>query len=201
AIVDNLIKDMDGSELNRVLKHNDKDDKGGIAFNLLGNLLHEIVLTKKCGDLSGVQKPGTFCVTSQGTLFERVSKPEAGWRVATANGKTWFDAVKTGVNHAQAQHFCNRPGLALPTMEDYQSFRAYFEQDASGKFTDAGRKELYALFPNMAGKGFWSDTLRPGDSGYAYGFNGHNGDIDNDSRDSRSAYGAVRCVSAPSVER
>ncbi|MFN7685255.1 MAG: hypothetical protein ACK5QT_07580, partial [Oligoflexia bacterium] len=47
AIVDNLIKDMDGSELNRVLKHNDKDDKGGIAFNLLGNLLHEIVLTKK----------------------------------------------------------------------------------------------------------------------------------------------------------
>jgi hypothetical protein len=190
---------MDGSELNRVLKHNDRDDKGGIAFNLL----HEMVSIKKCGDLSGVQKPGTFCVTSQGTVFERVSKPdtEAGWRVGTANGKTWFDAVNTRVNHAQAQQFCNWPGLALPTMEDYQSFRAYFERDASGKFTDAGRKELYALFPNMADKWFWSDTLRPGGSGHAYGFHGSDGFIGNGYRVSRDDHGAVRCVSAPSVER
>ena len=203
AIVDNLIKDMDGSELNRVLKHNDKDDKGGIAFNLLGNLLHEIVSSKKCGDLSGVRKPGTFCVTSQGTVFERVSQPEAGWRVVTANGKTWFDAVNTRVNHAQAQHFCNRPGLALPKSEDYRSFRAYFERDSDGYFTDAGRKELYALFPNMVGKWFWSDTLHPGDSDLASGFDGNSGGIGNGSRasSSRYYYYAVRCVSAPSVER
>jgi hypothetical protein len=194
-VIDNLIKEMDGAELKRVLKH--EDDKGGIAFNLL----HEMVSIKKCGDLSGVQKPGTTCITSKGIVFVRVSKPESGWRAATANGKAWFDAVKTSVNHHEARAFCERPGFALPTQEDYESFSAYFERDSRGYFTDAGRKDLYALFPNMADKWFWSDTLLPGDSDVAYGFGGYSGGFVNVTRGYRYVYLAVRCVSAPSVER
>ena len=191
-VIDNLIKEMDGAELKRVLKH--EDDKGGIAFNLL----HEMVSIKKCGDLSGVQKPGTTCITSQGVVFVRVSKPEAGWRAATANGKAWFNAVKTNVNHAEARAFCERPGFALPTLEDYESFSAYFEQDSRGYFTDAGRKELHALFPNMADKWFWSDAFRPGVSDWAHAFNGSSGNYD--VRGLGYVYNAVRCVSAPSVD-
>jgi hypothetical protein len=122
--------------------------------------------------------------------------------VVTANGKTWFDAVKTKVNHAEARAFCKRSGFALPTLEDYHSFSAYFERTSYGYFTDAGRKELYALFPNMVGKWFWSDTLDPGGSDSAYAFSGYDGGvIVSGSRDSRVANLAVRCVSAPSVER
>ncbi|MFN7685145.1 MAG: hypothetical protein ACK5QT_07010 [Oligoflexia bacterium] len=186
--------EMDGAELKRVLKH--EDDKGGIVFNLL----HEMVSIKKCGDLSGVQKPGTTCITSQGVVFVRVSKPEAGWRAATANGKTWFDAVKTNLNHAEARAFCKRPGFALPTQEDYESFRAYFERTSSGYFTGAGREELYALFPNMKDNWFWSDTEYPVDSGGAYVFSGSLGAIYVDDRSLRYVPFAVRCVSAPSVD-
>jgi len=101
-----------------------------------------------------------------------------------------------------ATEACAKIGGILPTTQDYESLVSYFDVlyvnvknlDGKPSLTDQGRKDLYAIFPDMISVGgatrwFWSASSAG--NIYAQDFVGYGGDI---YIDYRYRHDSVRCV-------
>ena len=77
------------------------------------------------------------------------------------------------VADSPATEACAKIGGTLPTIQQYENLSTYFEHSLSGfpayhSLNDQGRKDLYALFPDIPGhRVFWSSSVSLGPSGYS----------------------------------
>lgn len=121
-----------------------------------------------------VQGPGTF-----GKAWQDPSG--AIW--SSYQGEYTNDAIQPDQNSvvvdSPATEACAKIGGALPTAQQYSQLASYFEMD-QGYLTIQGRKDIFAIFPDMADsqgkiRGFWTSTVSPSDAGVAYVFSGYSG--------------------------
>ncbi len=194
-LLNRLLADMEGPELKQAM--GSKSDGKTVFFNVLNDLAH----LSKCIDLKGKPRPGTACITSQGAVFVRVDQPEAGWLMAGKDGKIWFDAIQFGHSAQSGMNLSKAAGSgplgqssdrSIPDNEDFAQLLTAFEMRHNGArigtiqssspgrkssfLTQAGRRELYALFPGMENRWFRSATPHP-QPGSAYAFDGYHGDV------------------------
>ncbi|MBI3555499.1 MAG: hypothetical protein HY074_04470 [Deltaproteobacteria bacterium] len=129
-----------------------------------------------------------------GTLWSerlRLSSQDVRYR----NGGTVKDGIVTqSESIADAVGTCARLDCQLPTKNDYEKLKIYFDLDANGLLTEQGKKDYQKVFPDMEEKLFWSSSIyHPdgGNQGRAYIFNGSNGAIERRYRDIKLS---VRCL-------
>jgi hypothetical protein len=118
---------------------------------------------------------GTVVISTKGFEFELVLKEneKESWKDLTS-GITWHDIEdKRYTHHEAVKEFEGR----LPTKEE-------FEFAESHGFRD--------VLPNFLNKLFWSASVHPDNSYFAFYFNGYNGDVYNVFRDNYNV--SVRCV-------
>ena len=117
---------------------------------------------------------GTTVITSKGFKFKLVSrkKGKESWKDLTSK-LTWHDAEDEKYRHYQAQE---KFGNGFPTKEEFEVAESH------------GFREVV---PNMANKWFWSSSVDPYSTYYAFGFGGDDGDI---YYDFRFFNYSVRCV-------
>lgn len=94
-------------------------------------------------------------------------------------------------DHLGAKEYCESISARLPSKEEFTRLREYMG-------AQPGTPEGYShhhnkVLPNLSGYWFWSSSVDPNNSDYAYFFYGGYGDIDHDLRNYFN-YGAVRCV-------
>lgn len=118
---------------------------------------------------------GTKVITSNGFMFVLMNR-EAGkesWR-DEATGLIWHNLEDGKFNHNQAvEKFRDK----LPTKEEFETVEEH------------GFREV---LPNMKNQWFWSASVHPYYSYYAYGFIGYSGDVGSGNRYYDG--GSVRCV-------
>lgn len=113
---------------------------------------------------------GDIVTTSRGFNFEFLGNNI--WKDLTS-GITWYDIENRKHKHDEAiDQFKNR----LPSKEDFKLAELH------------GFREI---LPSMKNNRFWSSSVRPNDSGFAYFFGGNDGDV---YYGYRSFSGSVRCV-------
>jgi hypothetical protein len=118
---------------------------------------------------------GELVKTTKGFVWELVSRNEGfeSWRDNTTK-LVWTETDFKGNHHEASELF---PGL-LPTKEEFETAELH------------GIREIM----DMNGKWFWSSSVYPFNTYYAYGFSGVNGGV---FYFSRSSYGeAAVCVAA-----
>lgn len=89
--------------------------------------------------------------------------------IVTAQGKT------SNMDQYDADEYCKDGGTRLPTKEEFQQLAKYLgEGTAQGysPFLSDGKTEI---LPGLSGEQFWSSSLYPGNSDYAFAFKGGNG--------------------------
>jgi hypothetical protein len=154
-IVEQLVRDMEGEQLKRVLSYN--QDQGSIAYQILKENLN----TPQCTEIK--TKPsvpeGAACVSKTGGLFQRIVKPHPGWQEAVPPYRIWFDEIQNQIRHEDAQRFCSARGLSLPSKADLEIFKGYFSTGADGCLDDEGRRELFHLFPGLKDRWTWAADL------------------------------------------
>ncbi len=136
------------------------------------------VQIKACNDSSTNLRSvvvGFKCRTSKGAIYERVARANFGESWKDSDGLIWSDYIGS---HSQydAVSLCQRLSGTLPA-------RADFERGEANGFRE--------VLPNMKDRWFWSSSVRPNYSAYAYDFNGDIGYIAYYNRDSNYA---VRCA-------
>lgn len=114
--------------------------------------------------------------TSKGFEFQKV---EGGWK-DLATQLIWFEEIKTNINQYDAEKWATEQGKRLADIEEFKEAEAH------------GIRELPMKWE---GFWFWSSTVYPGNSDYAYEFNGGYGNVGNDNRDSSYDVDAARCLS------
>ena len=135
-----------------------------------------------CSELTEEQRSDlrTVCVTKKGAKFKRVAMEGFGeaWMGSTGeNGKQqiWSDRIGSA-NQYDAIDNCKAIAGSLPSKEDF------IRGEANG---------IREVLPNMKDHWFWSSSVHPDSSDYAYGFNDNDGDVEDVFR---NFYGSVRCV-------
>lgn len=89
-----------------------------------------VVELDACATLNPEAPVGTLCLSSAGTVFERVNHLKMkGWEDKDPQGIIWFDAVKSGVTISEATDFCNSISAQLPTEDMYKAARNHGFQD------------------------------------------------------------------------
>jgi hypothetical protein len=132
--------------------------------------------------------------TSTGAVFELVERKGFKTAIKAPNGAVWsefqgyFENIGTSkdrvVTDSAAVRQCASVEAALPSLADYSTLKRYFELDREGFFTEQGRQDLHAVFPDMIekkwtgngyeiiGRWFWTST---GLDAYAVKINGFTG--------------------------
>lgn len=134
-----------------------------------------------------------------GDVFVRdTSNAALGEAYRDPKGMIWGDIAKKPdgnpiyMTHAAATQYCENKGASLPTREDFLRLRRYL-----GYHTGDGYSSLATdgkdILPGLSGKWFWSSSVHPYGSDYAYFFSGSRGVMYYDHRVSKIA---VRCVSS-----
>jgi hypothetical protein len=90
------------------------------------------------------------------------------------------------MNQYQATEYCQSIGAQLPSREDFTRLREYM-----GAQSGTYRGYTPQILPGLADNWYWSSSVHPDYSYYAYDFSGNYGDV---GFDYRSFYDAVRCV-------
>jgi hypothetical protein len=141
--------------------------------------------------LAGMAMVGIFVVstahadttytTSKGAVFTQVQGPgsfENAWK--DPSGTIWSsyqgdfanNAIKPDQNNvvvdSPATEACAKIGGALPTAQQYEMLDSYFDRDSNNYLTDQGRKDLYAIFPDMQNHWFWTSSVVSGVPDDAY---------------------------------
>jgi hypothetical protein len=145
--------------------------------------------------------------SSTGAVFEPVEWPGLGMALKAPDGLIWIKLlekeslanqgkVENGIIvDSDATRACVEVGGRLPTNDEFERLRKYFEQNSIGWMTDSGRMDFHRIFPGMKNKFFWSSSVHPGISDdYAFDFSGGNGNM---SSGFRWHIRAVTCVSGP----
>jgi len=122
-------------------------------------ILSALVLT------AGAAHADTTYKTSTGAIFTQVNLPSGpAWK--DPSGRTWSmsqgkfanNAIKTDTDKfvvdSPAVEACAKIGEKLPTLDDYQTLSSYFDWEGP-----QGKKDLFALFPDMKGHEFWTSSL------------------------------------------
>lgn len=125
---------------------------------------------------------GTIVKTTKGFEFQLVQKenPKEYWK-DLSTGLTWGPKEEGTYNHHEA---LAKFGDKLPTKEQFEVAEAH------------GIREVLS---DMEGGWFWSSSVFPGYSVFAYVFYGGNGHVAVGNRSVDYSYGAARCVSLPSA--
>lgn len=110
--------------------------------------------------------------TRKGTIWTHVGLHS--WK-DESSGLTWFPENPGRYNHKETMDLENDK-QRLPTKEEFEEAEKH------------GIREVL----NMFNKWYWSASVHPSYSYYAYDFSGGDGDIGYDSRD--DSYVSVRCV-------
>lgn len=129
--------------------------------------------------------PDNMYRTSTGAVFEAVSRKGFGNAVKGPDGTIWSknqgDFSNTGTNEggivtdSAATRACAKIGGTLPTKQAFEKLKNSFELDKDGYLTDQGRKDLYAVFPDMKDEWLWTSTVYPESSDKDYYFLGNTG--------------------------
>lgn len=146
--------------------------------------------------------PANSYRTSTGAVFSRIEHGRFGKAVVAPDGMIWSKYLGNFSNHgldkdgivtdSAATRACDKIKGNLPTKENFEKLKIYFELDSDGYLTVQGRKDLHKVFPYMKDRWFWSATLEPGYSNFAHDFDGYSGGIYEDVRSSN--VGSVLCV-------
>ena len=120
------------------------------------------VQIKACNDSSTSLRSvavGFKCRTSKGAIYERVARDNFGESWKDSDGLIWSDYIGS---HSQydAVSSCRRLSGTLPAPADFK------RGEANG---------FREVLPNMKDRWFWSSSVRPNNSYYAYGFDGGSG--------------------------
>jgi hypothetical protein len=125
--------------------------------------------------------------TSTGAVFTQVNSPSFGLCWADPEKTLWSSGQgdypwsvadlepQSDVAAISATDACVAVGGILPSEPDYITLISHFKQDANHVLTAQGQKDLYTLFPDMAGHSFWTSSRPINGSGYANDFNGNSG--------------------------
>lgn len=119
---------------------------------------------------------GTTVITSGGHKWQLTERKDGkeSWMDLQTN-LTWLDKEDGNFNHYEAME---KFGDKIPTKEMWE---------------EAEKHNVREVLPNMD-YWFWSSSVHPDYSDYAYVLNGYNGDIYDYYRSDYSSYSAVRCV-------
>jgi hypothetical protein len=96
--------------------------------------------------------------------------------------------------NSPATEACAKIGGLLPTALDFEKLASYFELDSNQLLTDQGKKDWYAVFPDMQGHWFWSSTVDPTPGYDVYDAIEFSGDDFSFDYDYRLTSVSVRCV-------
>mgnify|MGYP001609702433 CR=1 FL=1 len=145
-------------------------------------------------------------VTSKGAQFLKIAD---AWVVAP-DGTRWSNNQGQFSNQgpsnqdrlvsdSAATRACNKIAAKLPTVEQYENLKKYFELDSNGYLTERGRKDMIEVFPDMKKPDgffgwFWSSSVHQYNSQAAYTFLGLDGDFNIFFREVDEFF--VRCVSS-----
>lgn len=128
---------------------------------------------RDCASAAQNSQLGTRCQTSTGAVFVRV---DYGWKDTETKGKVWYDDMAKNLNQYSSKKLCSDKGQALPSKEDFQIAESH------------GFREI---LKDMKNRWFWSSSIYPYYTAFAYGFYGSDGNFDDDARYS---LGFARCV-------
>jgi hypothetical protein len=115
------------------------------------------------------------CMTSKGTVFERVSRDNFGEAWKGPDGLIWSDRIGSNSQN-YAMEMCKYLGGALPSRADLERGEAF------------GFREV---LPRMKDQWYWSSSLNPVNSCYAASLHGNSGDIIHDHLENKFSF---RCV-------
>jgi len=134
-----------------------------------------------CSELSATQRAtiNQVCVTSKGVKFRRVARANFGEAWADEEGQIWSDRIRNA-NQYDAIKYCKAIEGKLPSKDDF------IRGEANG---------IREVLPNMKARWFWSSSVHPKYSYFAYFFSGYNGFIDYYYRSNNSS-SSVRCVAS-----
>lgn len=187
GIVDSLLVDMNGKPLRRTLKHS--SDGNGIAYNLLRSLAS----VDAC-DPGKVSKAPSGYMCRAGTVMWKVEND-------TYAGKRVYRDMKSGLkvtepldgtsNQYNAGARCNN-GYRLPSGYPSSINGQYGFPNQDSDFTALESDNIRQVVPGMSSHWFWSSSVVPDVTYYAYVFSGNYGGIGDGSRDYNS--GAALCV-------
>jgi hypothetical protein len=167
--------------------------------------------------MSTVAFAGTTYTTSTGAVFTQVQGPgNFGKAWKDPDGTLWSsyqgmyanNAVKPDQNDvvvdSPATEACANIGGLLPTAQQYEKLATYFNRDLSNliffTFTDQGRKDLYAIFPDMENltlnriNYFWSSSVASYNPYNIYAFSSLTGHIYDFYSVERNGSSPVLCV-------
>src|ERR1039458_9749869 len=99
---------------------------------------------------------GTVVITEKGFEFERVEK---GWEDSETK-LTWFYPELGGLNHYEAMEKYNSHSKRIPTKEEFEDAEKH------------GFREVLGINSGW----FWSSSVYPNYTYYAYDFSGYYGD-------------------------
>ena len=148
-----------------------------------------------------------FEQTSTGAIFEPNDHPTMGRSVQDPSGMIWSERLpdkfknegpfQNGiVTDSEAVRACSKIGGRLPTREDYEKLRGYFELNEKDHMTRQGASDFHRIFPDMvANTQFWSSSVSPDNSNHANVFFGFSGTVLHYS--DRNDVKDVLCVSGP----
>lgn len=108
-----------------------------------------------------VQGPGNFGLAwkdPNGSIWSAYLGDYANTAIQPDQGGLIVDSAATEA--------CSKIGGVLPTADDYEKFASYFDRDAKTLITDQGKKDLFAVFPDMldskeSPRWFWSSSVDP----------------------------------------
>ena len=123
-----------------------------------------------------------FEATSTGAVFEPGKHLSLGSVVIAPNGLMWSAALPgiyknegtlngDEITDSAAVKACEKIGGRLPSQEEYDGLRKYFDLQQRGQMTMEGQSDLQRIFPDMIGKWFWASSVRPRGSIFGYAFN------------------------------
>lgn len=120
--------------------------------------------------------PGFKCRTTNGAIYERVTRDNFGEAWKGPDGLIYSDFIGK-YSQYDAIEICKNLGSTLPSQAD-------FDHGEANGFRE--------VLPTMKNRWYWSSSVPPGDSGYAYYLIGHDGGTNNP--DNRYSTYSVRCV-------
>lgn len=142
---------------------------------------------------------GSQRTSNTGAIFTRdASNPALGEAYKDPSGLIWGSIVTAQgkintMNQYDADKYCKDGGARLPTREEFEQLAKYL-----GKGTARGYSPYLAdgktdLLPGLSNHWFWSSSVYPNLSDYAFYFYGYSGGVYYANR-SYYPYDAVRCV-------
>ncbi len=114
-------------------------------------------------------------VSNTGAVFTRdTSNPDLGEAYSDPSGIIWGSIVTVSpnntLNHYDALKYCRARRARLPTKEEFEQLAKYLGEGTAQRYSPFLADGKTDLLPGLSNHSFWSSSIDPKGSKYAYYF-------------------------------